>query len=228
MQSARAFIVGHWRLFVTVAAVLVTVRLIVPCPLRGNWIGAETAHLCDDHAFLRFSDGIAANHHGDLDPGYDGFYEKIGWNAYSLRAVRSSPYSNIIHVGWIFMRMKGAGEERCWWFHRDLKLLEGMRIVSASKSNALRAKERITSVVPGMTTTQVWDALGFPEDSNRGPRMPLYVKRPISSFDYMLYPRVLLHCDWDTSSNSAVLLKAYLMDWPEEQTPKKPLHSTPR
>jgi hypothetical protein len=115
--------------------------------------------------------------------------------------------------------MKGAGEERCWWFHRDLKIIEARRIVSASKSNALRVRERITSIVPGMTATQVWNTLGFPEDSDRLPRMP-YVKRPVSSYDYMLYPRVLLHCDWDTSLNSAVLLKASIVDWPEEQTPK--------
>src|SRR5580700_5521582 len=139
MRQPWPFLIKYWRPLCVTMAVFMLIRLAVPCPLRGNWVGNYTAHLCDDHAFLRFADGRAAYYHGDLDPQYNGFYEKIGWNTYSVRYSRADNYPRIISVGWFFMRMgtKGVVEGR-WWLHRDLNIIAGRRIVIGAQLNARR------------------------------------------------------------------------------------------
>ncbi|NOS72001.1 MAG: hypothetical protein HOP33_18995 [Verrucomicrobia bacterium] len=215
MQFLRSLLLKHWRLIAVGATITVIARLVVPCPLQGKWVGSYTSgHLCADHAFLRFDDRYATFYHGDLDPDFTGIYEKVGWNTYSLKYSQTdkSPYT--IHVGWVFMHMTQSNKsEGNYWFHRDLNIREGRRIIRAAQANARHAKERIHLLNPGMAAPEVWETLGL--SNYRTPRRSAYLTQDVYSAQYLLSPGEILHCEWNMTTNPPALLKADFTGWPE-------------
>lgn len=118
----------HRQIYVGIVLMLVGIRLIIPCPLGGNWYGKFIAHMCDDHAFLRFADGKVFNYHGELKPFNFGSYERIGWNKYALKFGPDDKKPWVIHSGWFFFVVEMSPGDR-WWFHRDFHVLEAQRMI---------------------------------------------------------------------------------------------------
>jgi hypothetical protein len=119
--------VSRWRLR---AALLlwapVVIRLAVPCPIRGHYIGNLTASTeVGVDTSVRFSDGRADFHSkGDLrehgGPPIEpwGRYQKTGWNTYVLTEADPEPGPNgkllpiTLHAGWFFLKLNYAPESR--------------------------------------------------------------------------------------------------------------------
>ena len=72
---------------------------------------------------------------------------------------------------------------------------------------ALRAHERISQLQPGMTETQVWETLGL---SQYDTLKYIMGSGPPDRFpaNYKLWNGYILHCKWNTCSNSMVLVEA--------------------
>lgn len=125
----------RWRVLVTLCLLLFSARLLIPCPIEGSWVGRMTGHLCEDHAFARFSDGNTTYFHGELKPENWGTYKKIGWNKYLVTLYHADRYPSIIHTGWFFSRVEDAPYHQRYWCHRDFHFWENRRIRNATQTN---------------------------------------------------------------------------------------------
>jgi hypothetical protein len=136
LSKGWLFPVKHRRVVAASVVAVAALRLLVPCPIRGSYVGSLTAaHGCEAHAFLRFADGQAAYFHGDSQPHYWGTYQKAGWNTYTLRGSTNDPFPQAIHVGWLFMRMEdGARPPGHYWLHRDFHVIQDARMVRRARA----------------------------------------------------------------------------------------------
>jgi hypothetical protein len=212
MGHLRLLLKRYWRWVAIAVGLIVVARLVVPCPIQGNWVGRSTGHLCEDHAFLRYTDGYAAYYHGSLDPDYLRIYEKTGWNTYSVRFSPSDDDPDTLHVGWLFMRTTIRGRHH--WDHRDFRIVEGRRMVRAAKDNARLVRERVDTLSPGMPAPEVWANLGL--SSRRTPERSAYLTQDVYHVRYLLSPVEFLYCDWDMTTNPPVLLEASYTNWASE------------
>lgn len=113
---------------------LVLCRLVLPVPLRGNWIGYLTEHMCDEHAFIKYADGKATFYH-DLDrPNPYGTYTRIGWQTYWWDGAENKGKPIIVHPGWVFVRYEGVGTNGTVWGVRDLLFGATARIIRESEA----------------------------------------------------------------------------------------------
>src|SRR5512133_1086390 len=92
-----------------VLGILVLCRLAIPVPLRGDWCGFFTEHMCDEHAFVRYADGNVTFYHDHSPPKRDGTYVRVGWSTF--RWVGPSNFNKPItaYPGWFFVRYEGVG-----------------------------------------------------------------------------------------------------------------------
>lgn len=125
LKGRTAQKISHWQLRATLLLWMpIVLRLAVPCPLLGNYIGNVTFDTEDDyHTHVRFSDGRAdfiTCHRGHARPVIEhwGRYEKTGWNTYLLmednpkRQIDVEPFPITLHVGWFFVDLSYAPESR--------------------------------------------------------------------------------------------------------------------
>ena len=140
-------VVKHRRFLGACSLVILIIRLIVPCPIHGNYVGAFTSHMCDDHAFLRFADGQVRYYHGDLKPHYNGAYEKVGWNTYIWKNGEKDPFPETIHVGWFFIWWENNTDiqtfKRRNWLHRDCDIYDTEKMLRKAMTNAPHAEPLI-------------------------------------------------------------------------------------
>jgi hypothetical protein len=211
MRFLQSLLKKHWRLIGLAIMIMAVARLVVPCSVQGDWVGSYTAHLCEDHAFLRFADGHSVYYHGDLDPQFQGIYDKVGWNTYSLRYSRTDKSPYILHVGWLFIHMTREGESR--WLYRDFRVIEDRQMLRNAQANARHARERIDFLKQGMTAPEVWNTLELADF--RTPKRSAYRTQDVFTANYLLSPGEILHCDWNMRSNPPTLLKVDFTGWPD-------------
>jgi hypothetical protein len=108
----------------------VAIRLAVPCPIQGDFVGNLTACKCDDHECVRFSGGRAGFFYETCLRENWGLYQKTGWNTFVLRENNGEPFPITIHTGWLFMKLRYADESRRVfkedWLQRDFRFLRWM------------------------------------------------------------------------------------------------------
>jgi hypothetical protein len=119
--------VSRWQLCATLLLWgPIVLRLAVPCPIQGNYIGNLTLDTEDDyHTWVRFSDGRADFFSEcNLRGGWCGIgkpwgrYLRTGWNTYVLTEVDPEPQPDrkpfpiTLHAGWFFLKLNYALESR--------------------------------------------------------------------------------------------------------------------
>jgi hypothetical protein len=122
---------GHWRALGICIVMLVFLWVVIPQPIEGYWrqrIVTEE-HLCNDHAFLEFTDGRVVFHHGEDAPRSYGTYKKIGWNRYEWCVSDSVANPFIVDAGWFFSRWHGViGKGEDAWAYRDYQFWDARKI----------------------------------------------------------------------------------------------------
>src|SRR5436309_7190367 len=107
----------------------IVIRLAVPCPIQGDYVGNMTACNCDVHEFVRFS-GRRADFLGHGHHQHWGRYQKTGWNTYVLKEDGAEQFPVTLHTGWLFLTVKYAPESRRIykddWLLRDFFLFRWM------------------------------------------------------------------------------------------------------
>ncbi len=122
------------KLAFTAIGFLVLCRLVLPIPLRGNWTGYLTYHLCDLHAFVRYADGRVIFYHGLDSPSPDGSYTRVGWNTYRWDPAANEGKPITVHPGWLFVRYEGVGTNGTVWGVRDLLFGATARIIRETEA----------------------------------------------------------------------------------------------
>lgn len=111
-------------------------RLAIPCGLNGSWVGPKmTAHLCDSHCFIQFTDGRATNYHAGTRPADWGSYTEAGWNTYAWQ-IPGNKKPITLRVGWFFLH--GQSDEPGilpdFWGWRDWRFRDCARVVRESQA----------------------------------------------------------------------------------------------
>ncbi len=120
MESLRSYTKRNPKLAVTLGAalLLLTVRLVVPCPTVGHWRNRMLDCMCDSHNFFAISDGSVLMY-SERPAGKTawGTLQKVGWNRYEIV---SGDDRSVLTFGWFRMSVTSVG--MTFPGHRDLNL----------------------------------------------------------------------------------------------------------
>ena len=142
----------YWRIGTVLFLTVVVLRLVVPCPIEGNWDGGRfTCHLCDAHSFIRFIDGKATLYYGESPPQPVGTYERVGWNSYAWMRSPNDMLPIRLHIGWFFIRIKDL--EWSFWGHRDFHVFEAQRLMQMGQTN-VPSKQAVRPAISSRVETK--------------------------------------------------------------------------